>query len=1833
MTARSRPVGGSTYRLRGVPAGERGEPLFRSAHATVKASFSLDAARRGVPLQAVEVPVADDDLVELEFEGGLRLWLRADDYRSEFGPARARGAGDASVLDVPSSLPLPSPAARSRGAVDWALAGLKLVGLDPALAAAQAIAHKLEAGSADDRARRPGPGLYRCSARTGAFALAPASADDLRTKDPVLLLLHGTASSTWGSFGDLWSPERRDALAALRGRYGENLFAFEHPSLTASPLENAADLVRRFPEHGIARLDLVSHSRGGLLGEILCRAGNRAGPPFSPGEVDLFRGRAAGDGDRPPRPEDLRALDELGELLRARRPAVERFVRVACPALGTTLASRRLDRWLSVVGSVVGLAARGTPLRTFFDGLGDFIAAVVKERTRPESLPGLEAMMPDSRVVRLANWPGVTVEGELTVIAGDLEPRALWGRLLVFVTDRFYDGEHDLVVNTASMRGGARREVARQSRHQGANVTHFHYFSNADSSRQLVRALVRAEAEPSGFEPLEPPRPIAREARRRPAEPAPVVFVLPGIMGSELEVDGDRIWLDYSDLVFGGMRKLRIDATGVVPSRPIEKYYEDLIDFLAGSHRVIPFPYDWRLPIEREADRLAAALRVEVGRADLEGMPVRILGHSMGGLVARTMVARHRDAWEQMLRHDGARLVMLGTPNGGSHAITELILGRARTLRQLALLDLKHDREGLLRIVARFPGVLAMLPQDAREDWFDDATWKRYRQAAGGDWILPGAADLGAARAFRQLYDRAPVDASRMVYVAGRAAETPAAIVLERDERSSRERIRLLMTNRGDGRVTWDSGIPAGVPVWYVDAEHGDIPSCRDAFAAFLDLLETGATARLPRDEPVQRGAEDLTRAPFEVEEEFYPDEASLLAGALGGSGRRARAGKPAAAAVDVRVAHGSLSYARHPVLAGHYQGDTIISAEAALDRHLGGALMRRHRFGLYPGPLETSAVFENPDAEGRPSGAIVAGLGPVGKLTPGGLTRSVTKAILNHALSDAEDAARRRRPSGATRDGDQVLGLSSLLVGTAAGGLEPIDAIHAILQGVRLANRALREAGHRRSIGELQFVELWEDRAILAMRTLGVLLRDREIAESFRVAPTIEKLDGGRRRLAYEEPAGWWQRLQILGGEKDDEPLRFNALTRLARAELRVVATQRSLVDAFVAQAIRTTALRPEISTTLFGLLLPSEIRDQAREADHLVLVVDERAASYPWELLENRWGDADRPSATERGLIRQLQTAEFQETVRATTENTALVVGDPRGPFVELKGAQREAEAVAGCLLRDGFSVETRIRADAHSVVEALFARGYRVLHLAGHGVYEHVAHGGAERPRSVTGLVLGDDVFLTPGEVEQMPETPELVFVNCCHLGRIEPGRGTAADGNERRDYNRLAANLATQFIRKGVRAVVAAGWAVDDAAAETFARKFYTEMLHGMTFGDAVRAARKETWERHPVTNTWGAYQCYGDPAYRLVHGRGAAGGDGDAVEIVSKRDAVTQVENLRSMVADQAEGDLSWYRGRLERTERELERLGWIGSAEVGAALARAYGELGDLPRAVELYGAALTAPGGPASLEDFEQWINLRVRLAADRARGDAAVLTAAVAEIDDAIDALWSVLRDLPSGKDRRRAGRASARVKLGTEAAKLADLPGATPERLSLLGSACKRRALIEPEGRRAALARMEACCRAAHELASRTTGTNPYHLVQHLSAEVVRGWFARAASRPNRQHEERVQRQLDEARGALRRSERERSDFWSSAMLAECDLIEALALHRPLDDLADPIAAKLRTARRRGSAREFASVLDQLSFLRAMAVARKGAWLESVVVLLDGIRGRLELDEGAG
>ena len=92
--------------------------------------------------------------------------------------------------------------------------------------------------------------------------------------------------------------------------------------------------------------------------------------------------------------------------------------------------------------------------------------------------------------------------------------------------------------------------------------------------------------------------------------------------------------------------------------------------------------------------------------------------------------------------------------------------------------------------------------------------------------------------------------------------------------------------------------------------------------------------------------------------------------------------------------------------------------------------------------------------------------------------------------------------------------------------------------------------------------------------------------------------------------------------------------------------------------------------------------------------------------------------------------------------------------------------------------------------------------------------------------------------------MRSVPELVFINCCHLGRIA---GEAPErANLRRDYNHLAANVAQEFIRMGVRAVIAAGWAVDDEAATAFAQSIYSDMLAGVTLDKRLeRHAREST----------------------------------------------------------------------------------------------------------------------------------------------------------------------------------------------------------------------------------------------------------------------------------------------------------------------------------------------------------------------------------------------------
>ena len=181
------------------------------------------------------------------------------------------------------------------------------------------------------------------------------------------------------------------------------------------------------------------------------------------------------------------------------------------------------------------------------------------------------------------------------------------------------------------------------------------------------------------------------------------------------------------------------------------------------------------------------------------------------------------------------------------------------------------------------------------------------------------------------------------------------------------------------------TGIPAGVPVWYTDAVHGDLANHERAFEAYRELIETGNTRLLPRSSAGARGETvPVFRARGLTGGGLYPSADEVLAAATGGArpGRRTR--EKGEAPVVIEVIHGSLASAETPVLIGAYAGDTLRGSAKFLNDHLDGRMERAGKIGRYPCQVGSAMVFRQTEPTAKPAGAIVVGLGVLGDLLPG---------------------------------------------------------------------------------------------------------------------------------------------------------------------------------------------------------------------------------------------------------------------------------------------------------------------------------------------------------------------------------------------------------------------------------------------------------------------------------------------------------------------------------------------------------------------------------------------------------------------------------------------------------------------------------------------------------------------------------------------------------------------------------------------------------------------------------------------------------------------------------
>ena len=1191
---------------------------------------------------------------------------------------------------------------------------------------------------------------------------------------------------------------------------------------------------------------------------------------------------------------------------------------------------------------------------------------------------------------------------------------------------------------------------------------------------------------------------------------------------------------------------------------------------------------------------------------------------------------------------------MLGTPNQGSHAITALLMGRDPLVRKLALLDFRHKQETLLGIISRFNGVLQLLPHQGDLNIYGLDTWKELqrvdRNGARGvfgakiateksaeiDWPLPTAQGLKEAAEVRALLQQSPLDPQRMMYVAGSAEATPCNIRIDKTAPLGRQ-IKVDATSFGDGRVPWDTGIPRELKAqaYYLDCEHGDLANAPASFEGLLDLLQAGKTTKLRQTAPTRRGQKESN---FEWPDRLptrYPSEADVIASALGSSGERPSV--EATAKIQVQMVHGNLTRATAPLLVGHYEGDTIVSAEAALDNQLEGRLRKRHDLNIYPNKLKTTAIFlgdHKTETGKKHPGAIVLGLGMVGELTPGALAMTVAHGVTRYMLRCIEEEREKRRATSSPDEQQAMLNLSvtTLLIGTGGAGMTVVDSMQSILRGILAANERYdvlkkkhQDGGHAKKgeemglvgarIESVGIIELWEDLAIQGMKGLLQLGRSAEFRDKLIIEELLVEGQGGQSRVSYDESPGWWQRMRIM--TEENGALKFDVLTNRSRAETYLQPTQRTLVESFLKRAVSTTANDPALSSTLFELIIPNRLKEYATDRRNLALVLDDHSAAYPWELLHDRLDQESRPLSVTAGMIRQLTTSEFRENVLPSTEVNALVVGDPTfneatGKFSPLPGAAEEARAVAKLLRERGYPNTVELveqHATPQAILTELYSRPYKVIHLAAHGVFEYPLEGvttsqgneqgqeGRFNQKVVTGMVLGDGMYLTPAEIEQMRYVPELVFINCCHLGN------TKTKGKREQEdvaYHRLASNLATQLIRMGVRAVVAAGWAVNDEAAKTFAHAFYEALFHHRPFGDAVRVAREETYVRHPGSNTWGAYQCYGDPDFALTNKTSRSQSHADEGP-VAKAELRKELENLTQWAKSDNGNNIPRIQEKLVNLTKGMGA-DWTNSSATCAALGRTYGEVGLFEEAVRFYDRGRTIQPADAPVESLEQLANLKVRWALARAEQKSA-------------------------GKENRPdpTEKEFPTKDLFIDAENILDgllQIQPTQERLNMKGSLYKGKAMFSTGvvQRRKALEDMKDWYGKGYQFGKAAKRDDLYYpLENRLAADIVLSWEPSKGRKTQKSERERkrVHKQIEEGLAELQQYGEERWErgqtFWDMSLIPGQRLLSALQKQSLTSKERKPIIDGYRQARQRGgSAREMDSVIKNIKFFEVMLQA---------------------------
>lgn len=382
-----------------------------------------------------------------------------------------------------------------------------------------------------------------------------------------------------------------------------------------------------------------------------------------------------------------------------------------------------------------------------------------------------------------------------------------------------------------------------------------------------------------------------------------IVVLLPGITGSVLQKDGKDVWAlnggaalqailslghsitdlelgddspDADDLGDGVVATRLMPDTHLIPGLwkidgygKVERRLLDTFDLTPGKN-YFPFPYDWRRDnraharrLARDAPRWLSEWRAQSGNDDAQ---LVLIGHSMGGIVARSFLEEHA-GW-RMTR----RLVTFGTPYRGSlNALSFLVNGMSKKLGPIKLIDLTKLLRSctsvyqLLPVFSCFDAGGGELVHLVDADPVGEVDWTRVREAEQFHRNIE-------ARVDEHLKDQEYLDQRYHIHpVVGIKQHT--SLSARRDD----DKVEMLSTYdgedlEGDGTVPRPSATPIelsdqGVEV-YAAGRHASLQNA-DAILVHLEGLL--------RDMPIAGFRDRPVRLAVDVDDFYDPDESVAI--------------------------------------------------------------------------------------------------------------------------------------------------------------------------------------------------------------------------------------------------------------------------------------------------------------------------------------------------------------------------------------------------------------------------------------------------------------------------------------------------------------------------------------------------------------------------------------------------------------------------------------------------------------------------------------------------------------------------------------------------------------------------------------------------------------------------------------------------------------------------------------------------------------------------------------------------------------------------------------------